>query len=250
MEQTPRLLLFSLSCVLSCVLALAGIDGFMADVFTPDPPAGPADCAVATPAARTPSSIWLASYFGQTPPPGGTAAAPPAAVGEGWPIPPPGMMLEYYGWDVVIPKTPQTPVIVPSNEIWHVHAARLNGSTGDSAELRSFRLIVYSDPGDDELLAYGNNVTLDGNHFFRIHWGQQAAPGAANQHDEAMETLPNPFFVQPNWWLYLDFHSSFVGDELERSTFTVERFHIAPIKNTGGGGGGGGNWGGPWWAEA
>src|SRR5260221_13527552 len=69
--RIPLLRVSLLSCALSLAFAIAVIWVLMPDIFTPDPPPVPADCAAAPPAARSPSPTWLADYFGPKPTPAG-----------------------------------------------------------------------------------------------------------------------------------------------------------------------------------
>src|SRR5258708_20865779 len=78
----------SLSCVSLAVFALVGVNHFMADVFTPDPPPVPAECTAPAAAPRTPSATGLQFYIAPKPPPAGSPTRLGANVRDrGW-LPP------------------------------------------------------------------------------------------------------------------------------------------------------------------
>src|SRR5260221_10551765 len=97
--RIPLLRVSLLSCALSLAFAIAVIWVLMPDIFTPDPPPAPADCAATPPAARSPSPTWLADYFGPRPAPPGPAL-PPTLDGINGLWAPRGMQLEYLGYEV------------------------------------------------------------------------------------------------------------------------------------------------------
>lgn len=215
----------------------------MADIFTPDPPPAPAECAVAPPAARAPSPTWLADYFGPKPtaPTGATNMGVNGIDGIWWP---PGQAYQYVGRQLYfdgseVPAGNGFTLTVPDGELWRINWLAVDWITNAGSGTRYFILQIIDTqstgfgywvlgsqkPGDND----GGSVTF--------------APGiqsTAPVTQQLMEPLPRPLFVYSNWQLWVQLTNG-GNDFLNSLRADIERWIVvaAPSAPTGGGGGGG-----------
>lgn len=228
----PPLRLYSQSLVLSAVLLLAGVNTFMDSVFTPTPPALPADCATSPPAARNPSSSWLADYLG--PKPSAPAAPSSRFLGEGWPIPPPGMTLDYLGFQQSLRlDADDFGLTVPGDQIWHMRTVILDYNFGASTATRSLQLEVTGPETSPIFGDYGNTETVTPNAGGNVTWSQGVVNGVT-KFNRFVYPLPTPFFLYPAWQIQALINVKPSGDTLNTAYFLYDAFQIVPLGSGGG----------------
>lgn len=213
----------------------------MADVYTPNPPALPADCAVAPPSARSPSPSWLADYLGPKP----STPAPSQGVsingidGLWWP---PQMQLEYIGQYLKIDEAEVDAgrgfeIQIPADEIWRLNFVAVDYVTNANTAARLFVINFYD-------LTDGFNMYLAGQNdpgantggtviFIPGEWG----PKVKTQY--LTETLPQRFYLRPNWSVNIQMVTAGT-DFVSHVRWNLEKWTVRPIQGGGGGGGGGG----------
>lgn len=227
----------------------------MADVFTPDPPPAPAECAVAPPAARSPTPKWLEDYYGPKPtaPSGTVSLGLNGMDGLWWP---PGMQLEYLGaYQLFDPSEvgagggfTQT---VPAGELWRLNWVAVDWVTNTGSSTRTFIVRAYNDdydlwyiqgrrkPGDNS----GGRVTF--------------IPGVEHDVQDLRfdtESLPPQLLLQPGTSVRIQIGNAGT-DFLNSIIWNLEKWAIRPLSTppssggTGGGGGGTLGGGGPYFVE-
>lgn len=246
---------FSLSCVASLVFVLVGVNRFMADVFTPNPPGAPEDCAPASPAARSPGAKWLEDYFGPKPTPGGPAVnlGMNGIDGIWWP---PGQAYQYVGRQLyfdsgeVVASSGFT-ISVPDGELWRVNWLAVDWVTNIGSGTRFFVLQVL----DFNNTGFGYYVlgkaTPGDNSGGSVSFTPGIQPNAPIA-QLIQEPLPRPLFLYSQWRLEVQLNNG-DADFLNSLRADIERWLVvaapaAPAAPTGGGGGTLGG-GGPYWVK-
>ncbi len=245
----------SLSCVSLAVFALVGVNQFMADVFTPDPPPVPAECTAPAAAPRTPSGTWLQDYFGPKPPPAGDAANLGANGIDGlwWPR---GMQLEYIGRQLYfdgseVGADSGFTITVPDGELWRVNWLAVDWITNMGSGTRFFLLQVL----DFNNTGFGYYVlgkaTPGDNDGGSVSFTPGIQPNAPVT-QLIQEPLPRPLFVYGTWRLEVQLYNG-GADFLNSLRADIERWLIVPRTAAPTGGTGGGTpsnpFGGPYFAQ-
>lgn len=222
--------------------------------FTPPPPEPPLNCLAPVMHARQPSATWLTDYYGEIPAQQGPAQQ--VGLGSFWPIPPPGMTLEYRGWSTIVNPVDQT-VKVPGDKIYHIHSIALAfDATGVAVFNRTFVVRVFEDADNDdfETVRLGNTAAVPQGTSSQYVFAQGAVAGGTDPL-WGVGVLPTPFFIPPGYTVIAGYPVTATGDDIFESRWLIESWDLVPISSSGSGGvspspGGGssGPAGGPYFA--
>lgn len=237
--------LFLLSCALSVFAVSIAVGRLMSEVFTPSPPPAPAECAVAPPAARSPTPRWLLDYYGPKPTPTGPSG--PAWIdGMDGLWAPPGMMLEYRGaYQIFDPSEKGAgngfQQDVPADEIWRLNWVAVDWITNTGSSTRWFVVRAYNNDYD---LWYVQGRRRPGdNSGGRLTF----IPGVEHDVQDLRfdtESLPPRLLLRPGTSVIIQIGNA--GDDFFNSVmWSVEKWRILPRPADTGSGGTGGGGGSP-----